>query len=197
MPPSQRRTSREMRSRKASAVMLTIDYILPILRRQTHGGAPMKRLIRPGARCPARHVLRVLRKGAARLRRVRGRIRPDRRGHREGRLLGGLGGPEVLVRGLPGKIAPPSRERQVRHERLGELRHLRSPPDATSSPPGDVIYLYLEPVGQALKEAADGRHEFGFQADFSLEDAAGKVWAARRISPAPVSPPGTSTPRSP
>ncbi len=45
---------------------------------------------------------------------------------------------------------------------------------------GDVIYLYLEPVGQALKQAADGRHEFGFQADFSLEDAAGKVLGGQK-----------------
>lgn len=45
---------------------------------------------------------------------------------------------------------------------------------------GDVIYLYLEPVGQALKEAPDGKHDFGFQADFSLEDAAGKVMGGQK-----------------
>jgi hypothetical protein len=45
---------------------------------------------------------------------------------------------------------------------------------------GDVIYLYLEPVGQVLKESKDGRHEFGFSADFSLENAAGKVLGGQK-----------------
>lgn len=45
---------------------------------------------------------------------------------------------------------------------------------------GDVIYLYLEPVGQTLKDAPDGKHEFGFQADFSLEDASGKVMGGQK-----------------
>jgi hypothetical protein len=45
---------------------------------------------------------------------------------------------------------------------------------------GDVIYLYLEPVGQVLKGSGDGRNEFGFAADFSLEDAAGKVLGGQK-----------------
>jgi len=45
---------------------------------------------------------------------------------------------------------------------------------------GDVIYLYLEPVGQTLKDSGDGRHEFGFSADFSLEDATGKVLGGQK-----------------
>jgi hypothetical protein len=45
---------------------------------------------------------------------------------------------------------------------------------------GDVIYLYLEPVGQVLKGSADGRHEFGFRADFSLEDASAKVLGGQK-----------------
>lgn len=45
---------------------------------------------------------------------------------------------------------------------------------------GDVIYLYLEPVGQVLKATGDGRREFGFSADFSLEDATGKVLGGQK-----------------
>ncbi len=45
---------------------------------------------------------------------------------------------------------------------------------------GDVIYLYLEPVGQVLKGSGDGRNEFGFAADFSLEDATGKVLGGQK-----------------
>jgi hypothetical protein len=45
---------------------------------------------------------------------------------------------------------------------------------------GDVIYLYLEPVGQTLKDSGAGRHEFGFSADFSLEDATGKVLGGQK-----------------
>lgn len=45
---------------------------------------------------------------------------------------------------------------------------------------GDVIYLYLEPVGQVLKGSGDEKHEFGFSADFSLEDAAGKVLGGQK-----------------
>ncbi len=45
---------------------------------------------------------------------------------------------------------------------------------------GDVIYLYLEPVGQLLKDSGDRKHEFGFSADFSLEDATGKVLGGQK-----------------
>ncbi len=45
---------------------------------------------------------------------------------------------------------------------------------------GDVIYLYLEPVGQVLKASGDGRHEFGFAADFSLEDGTGRVLGGQK-----------------
>ena len=45
---------------------------------------------------------------------------------------------------------------------------------------GEVIYIYLEPVGQVLKPAGDGRNEFGFSADFSLEDASGRVLGGQK-----------------
>lgn len=41
--------------------------------------------------------------------------------------------------------------------------------------PGEVIYLYLEPVGQTLKKNERGQYDFGFTADFILEDESGKV----------------------
>jgi hypothetical protein len=40
---------------------------------------------------------------------------------------------------------------------------------------GEVIYLYLEPVGQILKRNERGQYDFGFRADFVLEDESGKV----------------------
>jgi len=41
--------------------------------------------------------------------------------------------------------------------------------------PGEPIYLYLEPVGYTLKKNPAGYYEFGFTADFTLKDAAGKT----------------------
>ena len=40
---------------------------------------------------------------------------------------------------------------------------------------GEPIYLYLEPVGYTLKKNPTGLYEFGFSADFTVKDAAGKV----------------------
>lgn len=40
---------------------------------------------------------------------------------------------------------------------------------------GEPIYLYLEPVGYTLKKNPTGFYEFGFTADFTVKDAAGKV----------------------
>ena len=40
---------------------------------------------------------------------------------------------------------------------------------------GEVIFLYLEPVGQILKRNERGQLDFGFRADFVLEDESGKV----------------------
>ncbi len=40
---------------------------------------------------------------------------------------------------------------------------------------GEVIYLYMEPVGFTVKANPGGWREFGFTADFKVEDSAGKV----------------------
>lgn len=45
---------------------------------------------------------------------------------------------------------------------------------------GEVIYLYVEPVGQTLAPLGDGRSEFGFAADFSLEDEGGTVLGGQK-----------------
>ena len=45
---------------------------------------------------------------------------------------------------------------------------------------GEVIYLYVEPVGQTLAPLGDGRSEFGFAADFSLEDDGGTVLGGQK-----------------
>ena len=46
--------------------------------------------------------------------------------------------------------------------------------------PGEVIYLYLEPVGQTLKKNERGQYDFGFTADFTLEDETGKVLGGQK-----------------
>lgn len=47
------------------------------------------------------------------------------------------------------------------------------PKDGDSFAPGEPVYLYLEPVGYAFKENPAGYYEFGFKADFTLEDDKG------------------------
>ena len=46
--------------------------------------------------------------------------------------------------------------------------------------PDEVIYLYLEPIGQTLKKNEQGRYDFGFTADFALEDETGKVLGGQK-----------------
>jgi hypothetical protein len=46
--------------------------------------------------------------------------------------------------------------------------------------PDEVIYLYLEPVGQTLKKNEQGQYDFGFTADFALEDETGKVLGGQK-----------------
>ncbi len=45
---------------------------------------------------------------------------------------------------------------------------------------GESIYLYMEPVGYALKKNPKGFYEFGFTADFSIEDKSGKVLGGQK-----------------
>ena len=47
------------------------------------------------------------------------------------------------------------------------------PKDGNSFAPGEPLYLYLEPIGYAFKKNPKGYHEFGFKADFTLEDDKG------------------------
>ncbi len=54
------------------------------------------------------------------------------------------------------------------------------PRDGDTFAANDVIYLYLEPIGQVLKEDGRGRREFGFAADFSLEDETGRVLGGQK-----------------
>jgi hypothetical protein len=49
------------------------------------------------------------------------------------------------------------------------------PRDGVSFAPGEDLYLYMEPVGHAFKKSAMGYYEFGFTADFTLQDKAGNV----------------------
>lgn len=47
------------------------------------------------------------------------------------------------------------------------------PKGGNSFRPGEPLYLYLEPIGYAFKKNPEGYHEFGFKADFTLEDDRG------------------------
>lgn len=47
------------------------------------------------------------------------------------------------------------------------------PKDNNSFASGEKLYLYLEPVGYAFKKNPEGYYEFGFTADFTLEDDKG------------------------
>jgi len=49
------------------------------------------------------------------------------------------------------------------------------PKSDNSFAPGERLYLYLEPIGYAFKKNSAGYYEFGFSADFTLEDEGGKV----------------------
>ena len=44
------------------------------------------------------------------------------------------------------------------------------PRDNNSFASGEKLYLYLEPIGYAFKKNPNGYYEFGFTADFTLED---------------------------
>jgi hypothetical protein len=46
--------------------------------------------------------------------------------------------------------------------------------------PDEVIYLYLEPIGQTLKKNEQGQYDFGFTADFALEDETGRVLGGQK-----------------
>jgi len=45
---------------------------------------------------------------------------------------------------------------------------------------GEVIYLYMEPVGFSVRPNPAGYNEFGFKADFTLKDAQGKWLAGQK-----------------
>jgi len=47
------------------------------------------------------------------------------------------------------------------------------PRDNSSFASGEKLYLYLEPIGYAFKKNPNGYYEFGFTADFTLEDDKG------------------------
>lgn len=45
---------------------------------------------------------------------------------------------------------------------------------------GEVIYLYVEPFGYTLKKNSEGKYEFGFNVDFSLETESGEVLGGQK-----------------
>lgn len=44
---------------------------------------------------------------------------------------------------------------------------------------GENIYLYIEPIGYAMKKSPKGYYEFGFTADYSLVNADGEMLAGQ------------------
>ncbi|RLE00812.1 MAG: hypothetical protein DRI99_02220 [Candidatus Aminicenantes bacterium] len=54
------------------------------------------------------------------------------------------------------------------------------PRDNQAFKDGEVIYLYLEPIGFGVEKKPNGKFEFGFQADFSVETEEGKVLGGQK-----------------
>ncbi len=54
------------------------------------------------------------------------------------------------------------------------------PKEEDSFTPGEPLYLYLEPVGYAFRKNPRGYYEFGFVADFTLEDDKGNVLGGQK-----------------
>ena len=54
------------------------------------------------------------------------------------------------------------------------------PKDGEVFSSGEPVYLYLEPVGYAVAKNPAGYFEFGFAADFQLEDESGKVLGGQK-----------------
>ena len=54
------------------------------------------------------------------------------------------------------------------------------PKDGNSFASGERLYLYLEPIGYAFKNNPEGYYEFGFTADFTLEDDKGNELGSQK-----------------
>lgn len=52
---------------------------------------------------------------------------------------------------------------------------LYEPREGDTFSKGEPIYLYVEPIGYTLKKNSDNHYDFGFTADFSIENEHGKV----------------------
>ena len=46
--------------------------------------------------------------------------------------------------------------------------------------PGEPMYLYMEPAGYVVKKNDQGKHEFGFKADMSLENEKGEILGGQK-----------------
>jgi hypothetical protein len=54
------------------------------------------------------------------------------------------------------------------------------PKDTDEYAAGEPMYLYLEPVGFGVKKSAEGKYEFGFNVDFSLESEKGEILGGQK-----------------
>jgi len=62
----------------------------------------------------------------------------------------------------------------------GNTYGIYEPRESDEFTSGEVIYLYLEPFGYAMKKGAAGRYEFGFNVDFSLESEKGETLGGQK-----------------
>ena len=51
---------------------------------------------------------------------------------------------------------------------------------------GEPIYFYFEPFGYTLKKNSEGKYEFGFKVDFSLETESGEVLGGQKDFASPA-----------
>jgi hypothetical protein len=62
----------------------------------------------------------------------------------------------------------------------GNTYGIYEPRESDDFAAGEPIYLYFEPFGYTLKKNPQGRYEFGFKVDFSLESESGKVLGGQK-----------------
>jgi hypothetical protein len=54
------------------------------------------------------------------------------------------------------------------------------PKEGNTFESGEPIYLYMEPIGYRFKKSQKGFYEFGFTADFTLEDENGNILGGQK-----------------
>jgi hypothetical protein len=68
----------------------------------------------------------------------------------------------------------------------GNTYGIYEPRESDEFSAGEPIYLYFEPFGYTLKKNLEGRYEFGFKVDFSLESVSGEALGGQKDFASPA-----------